>query len=367
MAASVANVTPIDPVLLREGIDPQNGGIENGFRLACIASKLTSLRPGEPNTIKIEGFPDTFKMEGLSDTVTFNTFDYTKWNKEKKKHELFKGYSSATEIIGKLAVLRRVLQEKNRKINPIRTSGELCALALLHCRSEPDTLGGLATGCIFSSGLNEEGNPIQSQENTATASDDTRERKNPSEKPREKCLLARGHGKYINIELSRDYSSNNVYFRVKEGKRARKLDRLVDVSYYANWIMCCMRYPLQYYVRKTDDLIKVEHIDMLDMIGVCNHKLDREGSAAHGSKAVSQNYELRRSNTGMVPDPRFEMINNHRIPEADEENQVSRPLKRRPNNRRIPEAAEETPKSINIGGTVKRKRPKRRKRKTRKR
>lgn len=340
MAASAANVTPIDPGLLGEG-----SGIENGFRLACIASKLTSLRPGTPNTIKIEGFPDTLKMEGLSDTVTFNTFDYKKWNNETKKHDTFKGYSSAIEIIGKLADLRRVLQEKNKEINPIRSSDELCALALLHCRSEPDTLGGLATGCIFSSGLNEEGNPIQSQENTATASDETRKLKNPSEKPREKCLLARGHGKFINIELSREVDSfNNLYFRVKEGKRARKLDRLVDVSYYANWIMCCMRYPLQYYVRKTDDLIKVEHIDMLDMIGVCNHKLDREGSAAHGSKAVSQNYELRRSNTGMVEDPRFK--------------------RRRTNNQSIPEAAEETPKKTKKGGTVKRKR---RKRKTRKR
>ena len=343
MAASAANVTAIDPVLLREGSD-----IENGFRLACIASGLTSLRPGEPNTIKIEGFPDTFKMEGLSDTVTLNTFDYTKWNKEKKKHDLFKGYSSAIEIIGKLAVLRRVLQEKNKKIKPTRSLDQLCALALVHCRSEPDTLGGLATGCIFSSGLNEDGNPIQSQENTATVSDDTRRRKNPNEKPREKCLVARGHGKYINIELSRvDDSFNNVYFRAKINKRARKLDRLVDVSYYANWIMCCMQYPRQYYVRKTDDLIKVEHIDMLDMIGDCNYKLDREGSAAHGSKAVSQNYELRRSNTGMVPDPRFEMI-----PEAAEETQVSRPSKTRRTN------------NPSRGGTVKRKR---RKRKTRRR
>jgi hypothetical protein len=340
MAASAANVTPIDPVLLREG-----SGIENGFRLACIASKLTSLRPGTPNTIKIEGFPDTLKMEGLSDTVTLNTFDYTKWNKEKKKHELFKGYSSAIEIIGKLAGLREVLQEKNKKINPIRSSDGLCALALVHCRSETDTLGGLATGCIFSSGLNEEGNPILSQENTETASDETRKRKNPSEKPREKCLVARGHGKFINIELSReDARFNNLYFRVKESNRARKLDRLVDVNYYANWIMCCIRYPRQYYVRKTDDLIKVEHIDMLDMIGDCKHELDREGSAAHGSQAVSQKFELRRSNTGMVEDPRFK--------------------RRRTNNQSIPEVAEETPKSINIGGTVKRKR---RKRKTRKR
>ena len=265
--ASVARVTLGPDLLLKE-----NSGIDEDLRLACIASGLRSLRKGKPNRVKIEGLPLT---------VEFDTFTYTKMNLEGKL-ESFGGYSFASEIIGKLTHIRRELQEINNtdRYNYVET---YCALALLHCRSLPGKIGGLATGCIIPANLQrgkKKANP--STEETSASGEAEEHTAEP-----EKCLMVRGHGKFIDNALSiNEAISKNVHYRTVIGQRGRKLDRFVDIGYYSNWIKCSIEYATQYYNRKTDDLIKVEHIDLLDMYGECEPELDREGSAAGRSRCA---------------------------------------------------------------------------------
>ena len=319
-AASAPKVTLGPDVLVK-----QNSGIDEGLRQACIASGLLSLRKGKPNRVKIEGLPDT---------VEFDTFTYTKKNLEGKV-ETFGNYSFASEIIDKLTNIRIKLQKKNN--NPTRyTYGdeEYCALALLHCRSLPGKIGGLATGCIIPVNL-QRGKKKANPSADETASGETKEHTDVPENG----LMVRGHGKFIDYPLWITAElSKNVHFRTVIGQRGRKLDRFVDIGYYSNWIKCSIKYALEYYNRKTEDLIRVEHIDLLDIYGDCEPELDREGSAAARSLRVTQKNKLRRSNSTTV-DPRIK----RRRTNNQEENRVSTHL---------------------IGGTVKRKR---RKRKTRKR
>ena len=268
-AASAPKVTLGPDVLVKE-----NGGISDGLRQACIASGLLSLRKGKPNRVKIEGLPDT---------VEFDTFTYTKKNLEGKV-ETFGNYSFASEIIDKLTNIRIKLQKKNN--NPTRyTYGdeEYCALALLHCRSLPGKVGGLARGCIIP--VNPQRGKKANPSAEETASGETKKR---TDEP-EDCLMVRGHGKFIDYPLSiKPALSKNVHFRTLIGQRGRKLDRLVDIGYYSNWIKCSIKYAPQYYNRKTDDLIKVEHIDLLDMYGECILSLEREGSTARRSRDAAE-------------------------------------------------------------------------------
>jgi len=276
MAGAAAAKVKLGPDLLLK----ENSSIDEGLRLACIASGLHSLHKGAPNRVKIEGLPLT---------VEFDTFTYTKLNMEGKP-ERFGGYSFASEIIGKLTHIRRELQEINN--NPTRYTyvETYCALALLHCRSLPGKIGGLATGCIIPS------NPQRGKKKANPSTDETSasgEAEEHTAEP-EKCLMVRGHGKFIDYPLSiTDELSKNVHFRTVIGQRGRKLDRLVDIGYYSNWIKCSIKYPSPYYNRKTDDLISVEHIDLLDMYGECNLRLEREGStAARSRRAAEHNSEV---------------------------------------------------------------------------
>lgn len=320
-AASVASVPKVTlgPDLLVK----QNSGIDEGLRQACIASGLQSLRKGAPNKVKIVGLPLT---------IEFDTFTYTKFNLEGNL-ESFAKYSFASEIIGKLTNIRRELQEINNTDRYDYVEA-YCALALLHCRSLPGKIGGLATGCIIPVNL-QRGKKKANPSADETASGETKEHTDVPENG----LMVRGHGKFIDYPLWITAElSKNVHFRTVIGQRGRKLDRFVDIGYYSNWIKCSIKYALEYYNRKTEDLIRVEHIDLLDIYGDCEPELDREGSAAARSLRVTQKNKLRRSNSTTV-DPRIK----RRRTNNQEENRVSTHL---------------------IGGTVKRKR---RKRKTRKR
>jgi hypothetical protein len=273
-AAGAVRVTLGPDLLLKE-----NSDIDEGLRQACIASGLQSLHKGKPNRVEIEGLPFT---------VEFDTFTYTKKNLEGKL-ERFGKYSFASEIIGKLTHIRRELQKINNtdRYPYVET---YCALAMLHCRSLPGKIGGLATGCIIPSNPQRGKKKSNPSTEESTASGETEEH---TAEP-EKCLMVRGHGKFIDYPLSiTDELSKNVHFRTVIGQRGRKLDRLVDIGYYSNWIKCSIKYPSPYYNRKTDDLISVEHIDLLDMYGECNLRLEREGStAARSRRAAEHNSEV---------------------------------------------------------------------------
>ena len=338
VASAGARVAAIDPGLLREGISIENGGIRDDLRLACIASELISLERGVVKRVKINGLRTPI-------TIELETFNYRKLNKENGSIGIFKDYSFSSEIIRKLSFIRKVIQKKNNKSNPTRYpyTENYCALAMQHCRSEPGKIGKLATGCIISTELSKNKRKATLSMETATASGE-------AEVPIEQGLMVRGHGKFINNALwitdkrITDELSKNVHYRADINHRSRNLDKIVDIEYYVNWVLCAIKLPHYYSNRKTDDLIQVKYIDVLDMYGECDPGIETEGSFSASTARYYLNTRVTRHLT---------------LPYGSK--------RRRTNNQSIPEAAEETPKSINIGGTVKRKRPKRRKRKTRKR
>ena len=211
--------------------------------------------------------PVTIPINGLDETITVRTFQFTKMNNHTNKIETFKGYVRASELIRELDSIRIEIQRKNKSIHPERDLDVRCAVGLVHCRSFPFKKGSLASGCIIP----------KLPENSSHKENS------------EQWILVRGHGKLMYDHIpNTNIHFKNVHFRVGPGYRARQLEDKGDIAQqYANWIMCSIQHPKDYSNMKSDDLIKVEHIDLMDMSGVCNPKLDREGSfSKHSAKVL---------------------------------------------------------------------------------
>lgn len=243
-----------------------------------------------------EGNPVTIPINGLGKSITVNTFNFKKRNIDDTKDEKFNGYIRASDLINKLDQIRMDIQLENNKKSK-RATDTHCAVGLVHCRSLPGQKGPVSSGCII---------PVLDEK--------------PHQEEKEQFLLVRGHGKFMYEPISSDnIQFKNVHYRVKPGNRARMLEKFGDLTpLYGNWIRCAIEDP-HYANIKTDDLIQVKYIDLLDMDEVCLPNRHSEGSFSehtrHSLIERASGRGLRRAESTVIPywlKPRLNTITEHK-------------------------------------------------------